>query len=131
MKARIKRVQPKRVFSEEFRRSLVKEYEKGTYSVVELEKLYGIGNSLIYGWIYKYSHYNKKSVKIVEMKDSQVSKLMKLEARVNELEQAVGKKQLTIDYLEKMMDIANEELGIDIKKNFNTLQSTGLKETKK
>ena len=36
-----------------------------------------------------------------------------------------------IDYLEKMMEIAKDELDIDIKKNFNTSQSTGSGKTKK
>ena len=48
-----------------------------------------------------------------------------LEQKVKELELAVGQKQIKIDYLEKMIDIAKEELDIDIKKNFSTPQSIG------
>jgi hypothetical protein len=36
-----------------------------------------------------------------------------------------------IDYLEKMIDIANEELKVDIKKNLNTPQSNGSAPTQK
>jgi hypothetical protein len=57
--------------------------------------------------------------------------LKALEQRVKELEQIVGKKQIEIDYLEKMIDVAKEELQIDIKKNFNTPQSTGSATTKR
>jgi hypothetical protein len=54
-----------------------------------------------------------------------MSRLKELELKIKQLEQAVGQKQIKIDYLEKMIDIAKEELKIDIKKNFNTSQSTG------
>ncbi len=54
-----------------------------------------------------------------------------LEARIKELESAVGRKQIKIEYLEKMMEIAKEELNIDIKKNYATPQSTGSERTNK
>jgi hypothetical protein len=65
------------------------------------------------------------------MKESNIEKMKELELKVRELEQAVGQKQIKIDYLEKMIDIANDELKIDIKKNSSTQQSTGSKTTKK
>ena len=131
MKSTVAGIRKKRVYSEEFKRALVKEFETGHYSVPQLERLYGIRNHLIYGWIYKYSTFNDKSVRIIEMKESSTHKLKELEKKVKELERAVGVKQLHIDYLEKMMDIAKEELGVDIKKNFDTPQSTGSGKTKK
>ncbi len=57
--------------------------------------------------------------------------MKELEARVKELERTVGRKQIMIDYLEKMMEIAKDELDIDIKKNFGTPQSTGSGKTNK
>lgn len=131
MKSTVTRIKKKRVYSEEFKRSLVKEYESGQYSVPQLERLYGIRNHLIYGWVYKYSTFNDKSVRIIEMKASSTNKIKELEQKVKELERAVGVKQLHIDYLEKMMEIAKEEMGVDIKKNFDTPQSTGSGKTKK
>ena len=65
------------------------------------------------------------------MKESSNKKLKDLEQKVKNLEQIVGKKQIMIDYLEKMMEIAKDELDIDIKKNFNTSQSAGSGKTKK
>ncbi len=124
-----KRVRHIRRFSEDFKLKIIEEYEKGLYSVNELEKIYGVGNPTIYSWIYKYSNYNKKSIQIVEMKDSQLAKLKEMEARIKELERAVGQKQMNIDYLEKMIDLAKEEFDIDIKKNSNTPQSDGSKST--
>ena len=126
-----KRIKNKRYYSEDFKLRLVNLFESGRNSVLELQDQYGIKPQTIYRWIYKYSDYNKKSVQIVEMKDSQQQKIKELEAKVKELEQAVGRKQINIDYLEKMMDLANEYYDIDIKKNFSTPHSGGSKKTEK
>ena len=53
---------------------------------------------------------------MVENKDSSGTKLKALEAKIKELEGVVGRKQMSIDYLEKMIELAGEELGVDIKK---------------
>lgn len=124
-------INPKRVFSEEFKKARTKEYESGKFTVKELSRLFDIQEAMIYKWIYKYSVYNKKSIKVVEMSESSTKKLKELELRIKELEQAVGQKQLKIDYLEKMIDLAKEELNIDIKKNSDTLQSGGFRKTSK
>lgn len=50
------------------------------------------------------------------MKDDSTKKLKALEQRIRELEQTVGNKQIEIDYLEKIIDIAKSELDIDIQK---------------
>lgn len=126
-----KRINRIRKFSEDFKLKLVKEYEQGYRSVPELEKFYEISNATIYSWIYKYSKYNKKSIQVVEMKDSQTHKIKQMEARIKELERAVGQKQMNIDFLEKMIELAKEEFNIDIKKNSNTPQSGGSKKTGK
>lgn len=126
-----KRINPYRKYSEEFKRKLVEDYEKGIMSVPQMQRLYGVSNALIYRWIYKYSTYNEKNIRIVEMKDSQTHKLKELEEKVKELERAVGQKQIKIDYLEKMIDLAKETFSIDIKKNSNTPPSGGSKTTGK
>lgn len=98
-------------------------------STLELSRCYNIGQALIYRWIYKHSNYNRKSIQVVEMKDSQQHKIKELEKKVKELEQAVGRKQMNIDYLEKMIDLAKDHFDIDIKKNFDTPPSGGSRKT--
>lgn len=131
MKTSIRVVHSPRKFSDEFKRYVVKEFESGTFSVKQLGKIYSIRHQVIYNWIYKFSTFNEKGIRIVEMKESSSSKLKEMEQRIKELEQAVGQKQIKIDYLEKMIDLAKSELDIDIKKNYNTPQSTGSEKTKK
>jgi predicted RNase H-like nuclease (RuvC/YqgF family) len=97
---------------------------------MELERLHGVTNNSIYKWIYKYSTFSEKGYRIVEMKQSSQKKVKELQARIKELESMVGRKQIKIDYLEKMIELAKDELAIDIKKNYNTPQSAGSKITK-
>jgi transposase-like protein len=131
MKANLQKIRKSRLYTLGFKKQLVKEFESGKFSVLELSRLHGIHFQSIYNWIYKYSNTNNQGYRIVEMKDSSKKKVKDLEQKVKDLEQIVGKKQIMIDYLEKMMEIAKDELDIDIKKNYNTSQSAGSGKTKK
>lgn len=131
MKAHVRSIRKQRKYSEEFKKRLVSDFEKGKFSVPQLEKLHGVPHATIYRWIYKFSIFNESGFRVIEMKDSSNKKMKELEARVKELERTVGRKQIMIDYLEKMMEIAKDELDIDIKKNFGTPQSTGSGKTSK
>ena len=131
MRANLKQIRKHRLYSDEFKKEIVSIFESGKYSVPQLEKLYGISSTVIYRWIYKISTFNEKGFRVIEMKSSSMTKLKELEQKIKALEQAVGQKQIKIDYLEKMIEIAKEELNIDIKKNYSTPQSTGSALTKK
>lgn len=131
MKANLRRIKKNRVYSDEFKQEIVNLFESGTHSVYQLEKLYGLSNPMIYRWIYKFSTFNEKGQRVVEMKESNTQKLKELEQKIKSLEQIVGQKQIQIEYLEKMIDIAKDELNIDIKKNSSTPQSSGLERIKK
>jgi|ERR1044072_5143282 transposase-like protein len=120
-----------RIFSEEFKKTCVKEYETGQFTVLELSKLYQIHTIIIYRWIHKYSTYNKRRIKVVEMSDSSKQKIKELQKKIEELERIVGQKQLNIDFLDKMIDLAKDQYGIDIKKNFDTPPSPGSAKTSK
>lgn len=123
MKANIKNIRKIRRYSEEFKKDLVNDFESGKLSVPQLERLHGICNASIYRWIYKYSTFNEKGYRIVENQSSSEKKLKDLEQKVKDLEASLGRKQIMIDYLETMMEVAKTELNIDIKKNFSTPQS--------
>jgi len=127
MKANVRAIRKQRRYSEEFKRSIVSEYESGKFSVLQLERLHGVANPSIYSWIYKYSTFNQQGYRVVENNSSSQSKLKGLEKKVKELEALLGRKQIKIEYLETMMEVAKEELDIDIKKNFDTSQSKNSK----
>lgn len=124
-------LKPVRVFAEDFKKARVKEYEKGEFTVKELSRLYSIREAVIYRWIYKYSAYNKRGLKVVEMSESSSKKVKDLQKRIQELEQIVGQKQLNIDFLEKMIEIAKEQYGFDVKKKSGTRPLSGSDQTGK
>jgi transposase-like protein len=130
MRENIQILQKQRFYSESFKKELVQLFESGKYSVLQLSRLYGVHASVIYTWIYKFSNFNEKGVRVVEMQDSHSDKLKALEQQVKELERIIGQKQIKIDFLDKLIDVASEQLNVDIKKNFNTQPSTGSGKTK-
>jgi len=118
-------IRKQRYFSETFKKAKVKELTNKEVSIREICELYGVSRQSVYNWLYQYSpHHKKGTIQVVEMEsESRRSKLL-LE-RVAELEGVVGRKQLTIDYLEKLIDIAGKELGYDLKKNSGLNSSNG------
>lgn len=64
-------------------------------------------------------------------KDSHSNKIEQMKQRIAELEQAVGHKQMQIDYYEKFIDLASEEVGHDLKKKYASAASSGSSKTKK
>ena len=115
-----KRIKPRRDFSEDFKLLRVKEYETGEYTVSEMSRMFKLSKSVLYRWIYKYSKYNKQRSILVEVKDSSTKKLKDYENRIKELEQIVGQKQILIDYYEKLIGVASDDLSIDLKKSTDT-----------
>jgi transposase-like protein len=130
MKANVRAIAKRRRYSEEFKKSIVQDFESGRFSVLQLERLHGVSNVTIYKWIYKYSTFNQEGYRVVEKKSSSQSKVRDLEKKIKELEATLGRKQIQIDYLETMMEVAKDELNIDIKKNFATPHSKGSKSAK-
>jgi hypothetical protein len=63
-------------------------------------------------------------VLIVEEK-SEAYRTKQLEQRIKELEAALGRKQLEMDLLNKIIELANEEYGTDLKKNLPNRPSSG------
>lgn len=66
---------------------------------------------------------------VVEDK-SESYRTKELEKRLKEVEAALGRKQMEIDFLNKLIEFADEEFKIDIKKNLSKELSPGSKPTK-
>ena len=129
MRTHVQRIRKKRRYSESFKKELVEEFENGKYSVLQLARLYGVHYTSLYDWIYKFSTFNEKGYRVVEKKDSNTQKLEELQKRIEELESSLGRKQIQVEYLEKMIELAENEYGIDIKKNSSTPRSGGSEST--
>ena len=120
-----------RTFSEELKKKIVKDIEEGKTGVTRASREYSVCLQSIYNWLYKYSKFRQKGVKLVVEMDSELYRSKELSKRVSELEQIIGQKQMVIDYLERMIELASEDVGMDIKKKFGTKSSTGSGSTPK
>lgn len=118
-----------RYYSESFKKKKVEEIEKNYVTVSEINKEYHVSRTSVYKWIYKYSLMRKKQERqVIELK-SDTKKIKHLEARIKELEQIIGQKQILIDFKEKMIELAEEQYGIDIKKKYGSKVLSGSGQT--
>jgi transposase len=115
----------KRYFSEEFKRKKVVELESHRTTVQEISREYRVTRASVYKWLDKYSHMRKKGQRLVLEHQSDTRKLLNLQEEIKELERLIGQKQVKLDFLEKMIDLAEAEYGIDIKKKFSGKPSNG------
>jgi transposase len=114
-----------RYFSEEFKKAKVSEIERNLVSIAEISREYQVSPTAIYKWIYKYSVMRKKQVRQVVESESDTKKISALKQKVKELEQLLGQKQVEIEFLNKMIELTEEDLNIDIKKKDVSKPSSG------
>lgn len=126
-----KYLRQRRTFSPTLRKEVVGLIESGKLNVSAAAREYDVTRNTIYRWIHRYSTYNKKGVELVVDKDSHSKKLERLQQKIAELEQAVGHKQMQIDYYKKFIDLASEEVGEDLKKKYDSAASSGSSKTNK
>ena len=115
-----------RYFSAAFKKQKVCEIEKRQATVADICKTYSVSTTSVYKWIYKYSLMRKKGVKMVVEAQSDTARIKALGERIGELERLLGQKQFEVEFLERQMKLASEELGVDIKKKPSGPPSSGI-----
>lgn len=118
-----------RYFSEDFKKKKIRELERNITSVADICNTYGVSRTSIYKWIYKYSAMAKKQIKQVVEAKSDTQKIKVLQERIKELERVVGQKQLLLEFKDKMIEIAEQTYGVDIKKKVGSKLSSGTTST--
>jgi transposase-like protein len=106
----------KRIFSLEVKLDLVKKVEHGDLRVADISRAYGVSKTAVYKWLRKYSDLYKKETRVIVEHKSISKKNRELQEQIKKLEQALGQKQMRIDYLEKVVEFASERSGEDIEK---------------
>lgn len=119
------KLQSRRYYSEAFKKQKVNEIITKKATIRELSKIYDIAPKLLYEWVNKYTLVGKDKVKVVLEMESEAQKTLFYKERVAELERFLGQKQIEIEFLSKLIELASEELQVDIKKNFSTKLSNG------
>lgn len=115
----------RRYFSEAFKKAKVDEILSKKTTIKELSLLYEIKPPIIYRWLHKYSKVKLSGIRIHYEMETEEQKTLFYKDKVAELERIVGMKQIEIDFLNKLIEIASSELNVDIKKNFSTFRSNG------
>ncbi len=121
----------RRFFSEEFKRKKVREIEQKITTIAQVSRQYEVRENSVSKWLNKFGVNYMKGVRTIVESESDTLKLRELERKVAELERAVGQKQLQLDFRDKMIELAEETYGVDIKKKFSETPSFGSGETGK
>jgi len=114
-----------RYFSESFKKKKVREIEHNLTKVSEISREYEVSCAAVYKWIYKYSSMKKKGVKQVVEPLSDTRRIRALKEQVRELERLAGQKQIQLEFKDKLIEIAEQMYGIDIKKKLGSRRSSG------
>lgn len=127
MKAKKKEsLKPVRFFSAQIKQSVVKDIEDGKCSAAQAGRELGVSSQTVYKWIYRYSRYLQKSKIMVVEDQSEAYRTKELEKRIKELEAALGRKGLELEYYKCLVEVAEERYHVDIKKNLGPTVSKGL-----
>lgn len=119
-----------RTFSIELKKRIVNQITRKQLTITQACNLHNVSRQSVYNWIYAYSSEHKCGSKMVVQSESEQNKTQKILERNAELERIIGQKQLEIDYLSKLIELCNKDLGIDIKKNFEAQRLNGSAKTK-
>ena len=127
-------------YSMSFKLGVVKEIEAGLISSTSASRKYGIqGCSTVVNWLRKYGTFDWENQTPSNMPQSNEQRLMELEAKVKLLEKQKAMLEQQVERADKksiifdmMIDLAEKEYNISIRKNSSPEQSTTIeKNTKK
>jgi transposase len=126
----VKRTQ--RDYSMSLKLQIVRAVEQGSLSITQVRKQYGIqSHATVLSWLRKFGNFDWENQSPLNMPKSPEQKIMELEAQVKLLEKqkavlerhayVADKKAILFDM---MIDLAEKEYHIDIRKNSTPEQST-------
>ena len=109
-------------YSSAFKMQVVKEVESGKDSIAGLQRKYGIrGDGTIQCWLRKFGkgHTISKVVRVEHPQER--NRVKQLEAEKRQLESALAQTQMKLMAYEKLVEVAEREYRIDIKKKAGTM----------
>ena len=129
----VKRTQ--RDYTMPFKLAVVQEVERTGIGVCAVARKYGIqSETTVTTWLRKYGNFDVANKTSKPMEKSKEQKLMELEERVkmlerqnNRLQHELEMKDHNVAFFDMMIDMAEKEFNIDIRKNSYAGQSTNTK----
>ena len=117
-------------YPDEEKLSLLEEFRASSVSMNQFQKFHGLGHCTISKWMTKFGLSNEKSNSVVlkmskNRKKTPSSADMSrriLEARIQQLEQELKAEKLRALAYKTMIEVAEEELGVDISKKAGAKQ---------
>lgn len=120
-----------RKYSEPFRLKVVEEVINKKYTKEEAQRIYGIkSNSAILYWMREFSgNKNYRQPSEFEVKPNKQKEMAHKDQliRIAELEAELSREKQRAELWKKMVEIAEEDLGVDIRKKFGAEQLLKLK----
>ena len=111
----------RKFYSDSLKREIIRDVKTGLLSKIEARRKYDIpGSSTIIGWIRKFDGKTTNYRQVMDYKKSDKEALIK---RIKELERKLEDEQIRSEGLSKMIDIAEDQLKISIRKKSATKQS--------
>lgn len=126
-------------YSLSFKLEVIQEIESGELGIKEAQHKYGIqGNATVSTWLRKHGNFDWLNKSTVSMPKSKEQKLLELEQKVRLLEKQKKELEKKADFADKkviffdmMIDIAEEEFKIPIRKKYSPEQLSDLKSKNK
>jgi transposase len=123
-------------YTHAFKLEVVQEIERGSVSVGDAKRKYGIqSHGTVLGWLRKFGSFDWENQMTIKMPKSPKQKLMELEQKVLLLEKQKARLLKEVEQADKkaiifdiMIDIAEKEYNIPIRKNSSPVQSSSSKE---
>ncbi len=105
-----------RHFSKEFKQKKVREIEQKKTRISDVCREYEVSDTTVYRWLRQYGSQYHKGVRTIVESESDTRLIMELKHKIAELERVIGQKQVMIDFKDKIIELAEQEYKIDIKK---------------
>jgi len=115
----------RRIFSEEFKRKKVREIEQKVTTIAQVSRQYEVREDSVGKWMAKYAQHYIKGVRTIVESQSDTQKIAALKAQVAELQRIIGEKQVQLEFKDKIIDLAEEVYGVDIKKKLEPKPFSG------
>lgn len=126
----------RKVYTEEFQRMVAKAYYTSNKSLVKIGKEFNVKSGTVFHWVKRYQSDYLESVAVHQeistfqsvvntapkMKKEKLSP-EQMEQRIKELEAQLKQEQMRSITLDKMIDVAEQELQISIRKKSGAKQS--------
>lgn len=108
---------------EKLKEQVVKDYLSSAMSARTLAKRCGYHHSTIYRWIMANKKRDKKQALLKKASEFEPQQKQKMSTDVAELQEQLYRSQVKIQLLEATIDIADEQLGANIRKKAGPRQS--------